>query len=190
MEWKHTQHLVFYANRIGAFVFPTTELMNSFLFLPVITHGTFNLLTSEQHIMYSLKYFLSSRWIDSAVMKTLMLRSLTCRCLMDAQSWLNVWACILTGGITIIIRGCNTQSNLCSLESYQWQNVNLIRAAGRSWPWLNYNVLTHCPLIGWNCTYLMCFCFKDKFAWIVLKSLVADDLRIILAKFMFLSIWQ
>ncbi len=175
---------------LGAFVFPTTELMNSFIFLPVITHGTFNLLTSEQHIMYSLKYFLSSRWIDSAVMQTLTLRSLTCRCLMDAQSWLNVWACILTGGITIIIRGCNTQSNLCSLESYQWQNVNLIRAAGRSWPWLNYNVLTHCPLIGWNCTYLMCFCFKDKFAWIVLKSLVADDLRIILAKFMFLSIWQ
>ncbi len=171
---------------LGAFVFLTTELMNSFLFLPVITHGTFNLLTSEQHIMYSFKYFLSSRWIDSAVMKTLMLRSLTCRCLMDAQIWLNVWACILTGGFTIIIRGCNTQSNLCSLGSYQWQNV-----MQWSWPWLNYNVLADTLSSDWlEFTYLMCFCFKDKFAWIVLKSLVADDLRIILAKFMFLSIWQ
>lgn len=78
--WSESTHSIWYFMQIrslGAFVFSTAEIMNSFLCLPVITHETFNLLTSEQYIMHSLKYFLPSQWIESVLMTTLMLHSLT-----------------------------------------------------------------------------------------------------------------
>lgn len=179
----------FYANRITRWICVSYHWAYELIYL-LTSNYTWNLQSADLRAAYyafiKIFSFVSMNRLGSHE------NTLTRQCFMDAQSWLNVWACVLTGGVTIIIRGCNTQSNLCSLESNQWQNVNLIRAAGRSWPWLNYNLLADTLSSDWLEFYIFyVFLFQGQICLNCIDSICGRwPQKIIWAKFMFLSIWQ